>query len=164
MTEIQIAVLIIVGAITGVGVILRQSIISKINEGFKNESYEKQKRWDLKQKIYFDLLETLYELKYLLNKMHRIHTSDHDDSEPYFKLAKHFVKEASKLKTVIATASIILSEDTSLVLSVFSDSLTKISKESEDDSVHEDAIKSATDTFIIITEIAKKDLKIESPI
>jgi len=174
MENIQLLFWIIISVVIGTGFIIRQSIINNINEKFKNESFEKQKRWELKQEIYFSLLESSFRIaqqaKLISSLFNKYKITDatlnyyntiNDEQEADFKLLKEglksFGEEIFNLTKYTSTARIILHNDTykelcDLLLPIKSDSVNSFLKVSElAEHAHE-----------AITEIAKKDLNIEA--
>ncbi len=179
------SVWIISGVIIGTGYVLRQSLINKINEGFKNESYEKQKRWDLKQKIYFELLENLYNINYYGKKVfdfavkHKdlilkikhdkelykteideIVLNNKSDFNVYLDMYNKFKNEMDNLKKHLAVSQLILNPRSHEEL----ENLSKIIVDDFETTIFETTINLAKTSFDNITTIAKEDLKIDSPL
>ena len=169
--------------LVGGGVILQKSIINKFNESFKNQSYEKQKRWDFKKEIYFDLLQSIATLSYEARRMSSLFVeregiigqggvvkvkdqNEKDAIESDFELikksAKSYESELKNLYMHTATAKLIIDKKSHEELV----SLINTNKnDGESFSKFYSRIgKLASTTQDNITDIAQDDLKIEVPV
>ena len=152
---------IILFAIGGIGYIFKKSVINSIHEGFKNESWEKKKRWELKQEIYFSLLESLYRLVILSNALKR------QKKEPNSIMAKdtfqRFIEEIEKITPKAAISSLILNDKSCNELD---DLISKLKEATmlKSDDIYKTIIEASETAYIKIKNIAKADLKIESPL
>ena len=161
------SVLIISGVIIGVGVILRQSLINKINEGFKNESYEKQKRWDLKQKMYFELLDLLFTYSMngvIVNKLFKDENTGKELTQKEYEMLTNSLEiintKIRELTQHIAIAPIILDKKTVSELDNLRIELGSIQDNNSADCYLEQS-KLVTTTYKNLVVTAKNDLKIE---
>lgn len=163
ISQDTIAIIAVMTAVIGVvGYVVKNSLVNSIHEGFKNESWEKQKRWELKQKIYFELLESLYELKTLCTVAYSLHTDNiHISDNKYKSVLSGLAIEIPKLRKAISTASLILDKKTNDELIMFTDVFSELTN-IKDESMFTTAIESSTNAFKNITDIAKKDLNIEA--
>lgn len=151
-------VTIIPSFIAIVGYVVKNSLVNSIHEGFKNESWEKQRRWDLKQKMYFDILESLYEIQLTTRALKKLHLTNNQSGNAAEEL-KRYKKSISSLSPLLATSRLILDQKSSNELFELATSFKDIDR-SLGEKVFDTVLESTATTFASITKIAKNDLKI----
>ena len=161
--SLDLSFILIILTIIGAGVLIRQSLLNKINEGFKNESFEKQRRWDLKQKIYFDLLNALHDMSETFSTLNKLHESGDPDNE-YTNCIAVFLSQNKKLMKIMATARIVVNKDIEKHIKGLSNLFRYVAEDCEGEDKHSEARKVIVFTYFEVLEAAKQDLKIESPI